>query len=200
MELISFAIRNHELRSLIMPLPKYVVRLTDEERAYLNNLIQTGTHRAAATLIHARILLKADVGTGGPGWDDERMVEALDCSASTVYRVRQAFVEEGMSAALFRKKPTGRRYRKLDGAQEAQLIALACSEPPEGQKRWTLRLLADRLVDLQVVESISPECVRTTLKKRTETLAAQAVDHSPPGQCRLRLRHGRRAGRLYATL
>jgi transposase len=148
-----------------MPLPKYIVRLTDEERTDLENLIHTGKHRAAATLIHARILLKADVGTGGPGWDDDRIVQAIECSASTVYRVRQTFVEEGMTAALFRKKPTGRLYRKLDGEQEAQLIALACSTPPAGRTHWTMRLLADRLVELQVVESISPECVRTTLKK-----------------------------------
>jgi transposase len=148
-----------------MPLPKYIVRLTNEERTDLEHLIHTGKHRAAATLIHARILLKADVGTGGPGWDDDRIVEAIECSASTVYRVRQTFVEEGMTAALFRKKPTGRLYRKLDGEQEAQLIALACSTPPAGRTHWTMRLLADRLVELQVVESISPECVRTTLKK-----------------------------------
>ena len=148
-----------------MPLPKYVVRLTAEERADLEALIHTGAHRAAATLIHARILLKAAVGAEGPGWDDDRIAEAVECSASTIYRVRQAFVEEGRVAALYRKKPTGRLYRKLDGAQEAQLITLACSEPPEGQKRWTLRLLADRWVDLQVVESISPEWVRATLKK-----------------------------------
>ena len=148
-----------------MPLPKYVDRLTAEERVDLEALIHTGAHRAAATLMHARILLKADVGAEGPGWDDDRIAEAVECSASTIYRVRQAFVEEGLVAALYRKKPTGRLYRKLDGAQEAQLMTLACSEPPEGQKRWTLRLLADRLVDLQVVESISPECVRATLKK-----------------------------------
>ena len=147
-----------------MPLPKYVVRLTAEERADLEDLIHTGSHRAAATLIHARTLLKADVGRG-PGWDDDRIAEAIECSPSTVYRVRQAFVQEGMADALFRKKPTGRLYRKLDGAQEAQLITLACSQPPEGQPRWTLRLVADRWVDLQVVESISPECVRATLKK-----------------------------------
>jgi len=168
----------------MMPLPKYVVRLTTEERADLEDLIHTGSHRAAATLIHARILLKADVGPEGPGWDDDRIVEAIECSPSTVYRVRQALVEEGMAAALFRKKPTGRLYRKLDGAQEAQLITLACSEPPEGQARWTLRLLADRLVDLQVVESISPECVRMTLKKkRTQALVTEAMGDSAAGQC-----------------
>lgn len=147
-----------------MPLPKYIVRLTAEERTELEDLIGTGK-RAASVLIHARILLKADVGEGGPGWDDERIAEAVECGASTVYRVRQALVEAGLSAALFRKKPTGRQYRKLDGAQEAHLIALACGAPPEGRAAWTLRLLADRLVELAVVDSISPECVRMTLKK-----------------------------------
>jgi transposase len=147
-----------------MPLPKYVVRLTLEERARLEDLIRTG-QRAASVLTHARILLKADAASGGSGWDDRRIAEALDCGASTVYRVRQAFVEEGLEAALFRKKPTGRQYRKLDGAQEARWIAVACGSPPEGRPRWTLRLLAERLVDLEVVESISPECVRMTLKK-----------------------------------
>jgi len=147
-----------------MPLPKYIVRLTTEERAELDDLIRTGK-RAASVLIHARILLKADAGAGGSGWDDKRIAEAVACGASTVYRVRQAFVEEGLAAALFRKKPTGRQYRKLNGAQEAHLIALACGAAPAGRHRWTLRLLADRLVELEVVDSISPECVRVTLKK-----------------------------------
>ena len=147
-----------------MPLPKYIVRLTAAERAELDELIRTGK-RAASVIIHARILLKADASAGGPGWDDERIAEAVECGASTVYRVRQAFVEEGLTAALFRKKPTGRQYRKLDGAQEAHLIALACGAPPAGRNHWTLRLLADRLVELDVVDSISPECVRMTLKK-----------------------------------
>ena len=147
-----------------MPLPKYVVRLTAEERTELEDLIGAGK-RAASVILHARILLKADAGANGPGWDDDRIAEAMECGASTVYRVRQAWVEEGLSAALFRKKPTGRQYRKLDGAQEAHLIALACGAPPEGRAAWTLRLLADRLVELDVVDSISPECVRMTLKK-----------------------------------
>ena len=147
-----------------MPLPKYIVRLTAEERTELDDLIRTGK-RAASVILHARILLKADAGAGGPGWDDERIAEAVECGASTVYRVRQALVEEGLPAALFRKKPTGRQYRKLDGAQEAHLIALACGAPPAGRNHWTLRLLADRLVELDVVDSISPECVRMTLKK-----------------------------------
>lgn len=147
-----------------MPLPKYIVRLTDEERAELDELIRTG-ERAASVLIHARILLEADAGANGPGWDDDRIAEAVECGASTVYRVRQAFVAEGLTAALFRKKPTGRPYRKLDGAQEAPLLALACGAPPEGRTSWTLRLLADRLVALDVIDSISPECVRMTRKK-----------------------------------
>ena len=126
-----------------MPLPKYIVRLTAEERTELEDLIRTGK-RAASVLIHARILLKADVGDGGLGWDDERMVKAVECGASTVYRVRQAFVGEGPVAALFRKKPTGRQYRNLDGSQEAHLIVLACGAPPEGRVNWTLRRLADR--------------------------------------------------------
>jgi len=147
-----------------MPRPKFVVRLTAAERTELDELIRTGK-RAASVVIHARILLKADAGPGGPGWDDERIAEAVECGTSTVYRVRQAFVEEGLAAALFRKKPTGRQYRKLDGVQEAQLIAVACGTPPAGRGRWTVQLLADRLVELEVVESMSPECVRMTLKK-----------------------------------
>ncbi|MEZ5577726.1 MAG: IS630 family transposase [Candidatus Competibacteraceae bacterium] len=147
-----------------MPLPKYIVRLSAEERTELDDLIRTGK-RAASTLIHARILLKADAGANGPGWDDARITEAVECGASTVYRVRRTFVEAGLAAALFRKKPTGRQYRKLDGAQEAHLIALACGAPPEGRANWTLRLLAERLVELEVVDAISPECVRMTLKK-----------------------------------
>jgi transposase len=151
-------------RSLTMPLPKYIVRLTDAERIHLEELSRTGK-RAASVILHAQILLKADVGEGGPGWDDAQITEAVNCGASTVYRVRQAFVEEGLPVALFRKKPTGRQYRKLDGVQEAHLIALACGEAPAGRGRWTVRLLADRLVELNVVDSISPECVRMTLKK-----------------------------------
>jgi len=127
-------------------------------------LLRTGK-AAAATQAHARILLKADQGPGGPAWPDAHIAEALEVGLSTVHRVRQAYVEEGLEAALHRKRPTGRQYRKLDGAQEAHLVALACSPPPEGRPRWTLKLLADRLVELQVVDGISPECVRTTLKK-----------------------------------
>jgi transposase len=182
-----------------MPLPKYIVRLTANERAELNDLIRTGK-RAASVLTHARILLKADAGADGPSWDDAPIAEAVECGASTVYRVRQAFVEEGLPAALFRKKPTGRQYRKLDGVQEAHLIALACAAPPEGRTHWTLRLLADRLVELEVVASISPECVRMTLKKRTQAVVADAMGNPAAGQCRVRVRHGGRVGGVHPAV
>lgn len=145
---------------------KYVVRLEAEERQELVDLVTKGK-RAASVLTRARILLRADADRDG--WDDEAIVEALDVSLSTVHRVRQAFVEEGLEASLFRKRPTGRQYRKLDGDQEARLVVLACSAPPTGRARWTLQLLADRLVALKVVDAISAECVRTTLKKTTSS-------------------------------
>jgi hypothetical protein len=143
---------------------KYIVRLTDEERTQLTELISTG-RRAASVLTRARILLKADVSEGGPAWNDGEIAEAVETSLASVHRVRQACVEDGLVDTLERQRPTGRQYRKLDGAQEAQLVALTCSAPPEGRVRWTLQLLADRLVDLEVVETIGRECVRTTLKK-----------------------------------
>ena len=151
-----------------MPI-KFRVALTKDERQQLSALISTGK-AAAAKLLHARILLKADQAPGGPTWTDEQIAGALDGSVSTVRRVRQSFVEEGFEAALHRKKPTGRQFRKLDGAQEAHLIALACSAPPEGRARWTLNLLADKLVELNVVDSITGECVRNTLKKTSLSL------------------------------
>ena len=147
---------------------KYIVRLNTEEREQLLAFVNTG-RAAAAKLLHARILLKADVGAGDRHWTDEEIAEALDTSAATVHRVRQTCVEQGMEAALARKRPTGRQYRKLDGAQEAQLIAVACSAPPEGRARWTLQLLADKLVELDIVDTISAECVRTTLKKTSSS-------------------------------
>ena len=141
---------------------KFIVRLTSEERELLLGMINTG-QRAASVLMRARVLLKADAD--GPNWSDPEIAVAFDVSLSTIHRVRQALVEESLQAALERKKPTGRQYRKLDGAQEARLIAVACSKPPAGRARWTLQLLADKLVELQIVNSISGECVRKTLKK-----------------------------------
>lgn len=146
--------------------PKHVVRLTPKERQQLTRLVRAGQSTARA-LTHARILLKADAD--GPGWSDEAIAAALDCGARTVARVRKACAERGLDAAVQRKKPTGRRYRKLDGEQEARLVALACSPAPGGRSRWTLKLLADRLVELEVVEAISDETVRQTLKKTTSS-------------------------------
>src|SRR5580704_9435782 len=141
---------------------KFVVRLTTAERVDLQRLVDEGK-RAGSVLKRAWVLLKADAD--GPNWKDPEIAEAFGVSLSSVHRVRQAFVEDGLDAALYRKKPTNRQYRKLDGAQEAQLVAIACSQPPAGRKRWTLQLLADRLVELKLVDAISGECVRTTLKK-----------------------------------
>lgn len=150
------------------PKVKYVVRLEAEERQQLLDLISAG-RRSASVLTRARILLKADVRQGEPAWTDAAIAQAVETSESTVHRVRQAFVEESLDAALYRKKPTGRQYRKLDGAQEARLIALACSAAPEGRARWTLQLLSDKLVELKVVDGISSESVRRTLKKTTSS-------------------------------
>jgi transposase len=141
---------------------KFVVHLTDEQRQELEKLAATGK-RSAATVTRARILLKADAH--GDGWPDDRIAQALDTSAGTVARIRKKFVQQGLETAVQRKRPCGRQYRKLDGAQEARLAALVCSPPPEGQARWTMKLLADKLVELEVVESIDPATVCRTLKK-----------------------------------
>ena len=138
---------------------KYRVTLTAEERTHLTQLITTGK-AAARTLAHARLLLKADQAEGGPGWSDDAIADALDVSLSTIHRVRQRFVEENLEAALHRQSPWRPKPRKLDGHQEAHLIALACSEPPEGRNRWSLRLLADRMVELGYVQDLSHELSR----------------------------------------
>jgi transposase len=142
---------------------KYVVRLDEAERGVLTDLISTG-RAAARTLTHARVLLKADVGPDGPGWTDAQIATALEVGVRTIERVRETLVTEGLDAALHRRRSPA-RPRKLDGAGEAHLVALACSEPPAGRARWTLRLLAAKLVELEIVDQIGPETVRTTLKK-----------------------------------
>jgi transposase len=142
----------------------YRVKLLPEERAYLEHVL-SGGKAAARALTHARILLKADEGVGGPRWTDEAIAEALEVNRSTVERVRQRCVDEGFEAAL-RPRPSRQVHpRKLDGAQEAHLVALACSPAPTGRDRWSLRLLADKLVELEIVDAISYETVRQTLKK-----------------------------------
>ena len=148
---------------------KYKVTLTAEERQDLHDLIAAGK-AAAQKLAHARILLKADAADGGPAWTDARIAEAVEVSAATVERVRQRFVEQGLEAALVRKKQDRpSRQRTLDGRAEARLIALACSAPPDGRAAWTMQLLADKLVELEVVDTISDETVRRALKKTSSS-------------------------------
>jgi hypothetical protein len=147
---------------------KYPVMLTESERAELAGLIAAGT-APARKLMRARILLKADQGPGGPGWVDERIAEAVEASQPTVARVRKQYVEEGLAAALARRAPRRDYRRKLDGGHEARLIAPACSEPPQGQARWSLRLLADKLVELEVVDSVSYQTVGRILKKTSSS-------------------------------
>jgi transposase len=139
---------------------KYVVTLTDDERQHLEQLLAKGK-AAARTLRHAQALLKTDQAVG---WKDADIADAFALSVRTVERLRQRFVEEGFDAAL-KPKTVPRLPRKVDGELEAHLVALACSDPPEGRQRWTLRLLADQLVELELVESISHEGVRQALKK-----------------------------------
>jgi homeodomain-containing protein len=144
---------------------RYKVTLDAEERQHLHDLIAAGK-AAARKLAHARILLKADAADGGPAWPDWRIAEALEVSTDTVERVRQRFVELGLDAALDRKqRERPPREIKLDGRAEARLIALACSAPPDGRAAWTMQMLADKLVELEVVDSISDETVRLALKK-----------------------------------
>jgi hypothetical protein len=149
---------------------KYPVILSESEREELKQLIAAGT-APARKLTHARILLKADQSPEGPGWVDEKVAEAVETSQPTVARVRKQYFEEGLEAALNRRPPKREYQRKLDGEQEARLLALACSEPPEGQARWSLRLLADKLVELEILEEeISYQTVRRTLKKTNSSL------------------------------
>ena len=147
-----------------MPAKIYKVTLTDEEREYLTALISRGK-AAARKLTHARILLKADQSEDGPAWDDRHISESFDVSVATVERVRKYFVEDSTEAALNHKKPCGTRPVKFDGEKEAHLIALACSQPPDGHADWTLRLLADKMIELNHFESLSHETVRQVLKK-----------------------------------
>ena len=147
---------------------RYVVTLTKDERERLERLIAAG-REPARKLMHARILLKADAGAMGPGWVDTEIAEAVEVSQPTVARVRRQFVEQGLEAALNRRPPRREYRRKLDGGQEAHLIALACSAPPEGRGRWSLRLLADRMVELEHAEALSYQTVRRALKKTSSS-------------------------------
>jgi len=144
---------------------KYVVRLSGEEREQLEGLIRKGKG-PARRLLRARILLKADISETGPGWSDNKIIAALDTSASMVYRVRKQLVEEGFETVLNRKQcKTPSVQRIFDGEKEAKLIALACSKPPKGRARWTLRLLENRVVELGIVDHASDSTIGRTLKK-----------------------------------
>ena len=148
---------------------KYVVELTNEHRQYLENLIASGISPARMQT-RARILLKSDSSEKGPNWSYQRMVEAFDVSEMLIRDVRKRFAEQGFEAALQRKKPDREYAHSLDGEAEAHLIALACSQAPEGHTRWTLRLLKKGMQEKQYVDSISHETIRTTLKKRNLSL------------------------------
>ena len=148
---------------------KYIVTLTEEERRILREMLSRGK-AAARKLMHARILLKADASEDGPNWRDAAIAEGLEVGRATVERVRKRFVEEGFEATLNRHKPRRHYRRTLDGDGEAHLVALACSQAPEGRSRWTLRLLAGRMVALEYVEALSKDTVRRTLKKMNSSL------------------------------
>jgi transposase len=147
-----------------MPSKQHVVRLSPTERAAVRALVAAGVV-PARTQTHARILLTCDAGAAGPRWSDAHVAEAVEVSARTVARVRARFATQGLAVALGRKPPARVYRRKLDDAQQARLVAIACTAPPPGQARWSLRLLATRLVALEVVDGISPETVRAALKK-----------------------------------
>jgi len=143
---------------------KYLVHLTEDERTYLKSLIHKGKV-AAHKRLHAEILLKADLGELGEKWQDKQIGETFGLSTRTVERVRERLVREGLEAALNRAAPVRARKRKIDGENEAHLVALLCGDAPEGRSRWTLRLLGQRMVELGYVESVAHETIRQALKK-----------------------------------
>jgi transposase len=160
---------------------KYPLILNDTEGDELKRLIAAGT-APARKLTHARVVLKADQSPEGPAWVDEEVAEAVQTSQPTVCRVRKQYFEEGLEAALKRRPPNREYHRKLDGEQEARLVALACSEPPEGRARCSLRLLADKLLELEIVEEeVSYQTVRRTLKKHPQAPPEQTVVDPAPG-------------------
>jgi hypothetical protein len=154
---------------------RYVVRLSDEERGQLEALLRKGKN-PAQRLLKARILLKADASEAGEGWSDGRIIEALETSASMVYRVRKQLVEEGLEAVLSRRqRATPAVARIFDGETEARLIALACSKPPKGRARWTLRLLENKVVELGIVDRASDSTIGRTLKKTRSSRIADSA-------------------------
>jgi transposase len=159
---------------------RYVVRLSPEERGGLEAMIRKGKN-PAQRLLKARILLKADVSEAGEGWSDSRIVEALNTSVSMVYRVRKQWVEDGLEAVLSRKAPAAPAVRRIfDGEKEARLIALACSKPPEGCARWSLRLLESKVVELGIVAAASDSTIQRVLKKTLFSRTAANTGSSRP--------------------
>lgn len=149
--------------------PKYIVHLTESNRTFLKHLISSGS-APARKIRRAQILLKADCSEEGPNWSNQTMCEAYGVSNVTVTEIRRTFVKQGLEAVINRKKPEREYEHRLDGEAEAHLIALACSEAPDGKERWTLRLLRDRMIQLEYVEDVSHETIRTTLKKTNLSL------------------------------
>ncbi len=148
---------------------KYIVELTSEERKTLTDVIQA-ERMAAHKRRHARMLLKADQGPAGPGWKDADIANAFDCTTKSVERLRKRLVEFGLAAAMEHGNRGAYRVKKLDGVAEAHLIATACSSAPEGRNRWTVRLLAEEMVSLGIVDSCSKTTVHNTLKKTNLSL------------------------------
>jgi transposase len=146
------------------PMKQYIVELTSEERSQLQQIVARG-NTTGYRIKYAHILLKANQAKEGPGWSDPRIAEAFECNVSTVYRLRKRLIEDGFDAVLQHGNTGKHKQRKLDGKAEAHLIALACSEPPKGRLRWTVRLLADELVSLGIVNSCGKTTVHETLKK-----------------------------------
>ena len=177
----------------VVMVKKYRVSLTGEEQQELRALVSRG-RAAAYKQTHARILLLSGENQAGGPMMDQEIARALKVGAATVERVRRRCVEQGVEAAIGRKRQLNRRPKRLDGGAEARLIAMAVSQPPEGRASWTLRMLADGLVEREIVDSISPETVRRTLKNPTQALAEGMLVPAAPRQFRVRLRHGGRAG------
>ena len=172
---------------------RYVVRLSAEERLALETMIRKGKS-PAQRLLKARILLKADVSEDGEGWSDSRIIEALETSISMVYRVRKQLVEEGLEAVLSRKAPAAPAVPRIfDGEKEARLIALACSKPPEGYARWSLRLLESKVVELGIVEAASDSTIQRVLKKSSPAAPPQILGYPAQGEWRVRSGDGGRA-------
>ena len=163
---------------------KRVVRLSAEQRQRCESIVRSGS-TPARSILHAHVLLKTDNGPDGPGWTDRAIAEAFDVTTVTVAHIRRTMIEEGLEAALSHYRGPRREYaRKLDGHQEAQLLAIAHSKPPEGSKRWSLRMIRDRMVELGYVDEISHETVRMTLKKGHCSLGVSCNGASRPPRTR----------------